>query len=437
MSELLAVSIEQLHPHLSFEVLTQFPSTLEAQDALILCLNPSANEALMHQAEALLGKHEGKVFKCVKFPVDPQAMPEGMRNLLAYNFYELDTVAGTIESPDVLTAAMPMLFWTQLVDLAYDILGATAAKGSTMNIGKGKAIYLAETGFDLDQHRRTIRRELSRFGYRVLPQNLLPQAEEHLRPIVHQELEQCIFSIHLVSEGRGELLAGQDVSIAEFQYELAEFHAHQQAKRGENFQILVWMPPFLKFTNERQQLFAEKLIEKADAQKGIELIQMQLEDFKTVVLRQLAIQLKKKIGQSNHDTSINTDRRSAYLIADLRDVENSKPLAEWLPKKGFDVFWMGNDNRAAERGRHIAYLNQSDANIVFFERATKEWLITKLQDILKAPGLGRRKPKCPTIVWAANSQAQRFAQDLIGRMPQYSDVKVLSALETLEPLLPN
>ena len=41
---------------------------------------------------------------------------------------------------------------------------------------------------------------------------------------------------------------------------------------------------------------------------------------------------------------------------------------------------------------HQENLRRCDASIIYYGDATEEWIKTKLQDLLKAPGFGRDKP---------------------------------------------
>jgi hypothetical protein len=366
-----------------------------------------------------------RVFKVVKAPIEQHLLPSALKSLIAYHFYEIDHVSGTIVSPHKLgESAMSPALWANLVDLAYDVLESLSSDGIMINMGRGRAVYLAEAGADQQPQRRLIKRELSRYGYRILPSSNLPEEINALKAHIQADLEQSVFAVHLVGETRGAMVQQSELSVAELQHDIILRHATQH----HAFRTFIWIPPHLRITNERQQLFVDKLIETADAQRGMELIQMQLEDFKIIILRQLAYQVRKALGQEAELRQEEPSQKpSVYLMADTRDVTQSAPLASHLLEQGIEVFWIGHDARAAERSRHIEYLNRCDASIIFFEKASKEWLITKMQDVLKAPGLGRRKPKGKNAIFVRLPEQQQIAESICQRFAQYADIEIIHA----------
>ncbi len=82
-----------------------------------------------------------------------------------------------------------------------------------------------------------------------------------------------------------------------------------------------------------------------------------------------------------------------YLICDKQDVQECKPLADLLEKQGFKVLSTEFEGNLLDlRYLHQQNLRRCDGSIIYCGKAKEEWMKTKLQDILKAPGLGRKKP---------------------------------------------
>ena len=113
-----------------------------------------------------------RLFKILKSPLTLQEQPTNLRDLLAYEMYQLDIESGAMkEYSDFFSPEAEKQYWMILVDLAYDIhasllfLQEKSAKADVKNLFKRKTIYLAETSHDLSIQRNIIKRELQRYGY--------------------------------------------------------------------------------------------------------------------------------------------------------------------------------------------------------------------------------------------------------------------------------
>ncbi len=167
-----------------------------------------------------------RVFKVFKAPLNTQEQPPRLRELIGYEMYQLDTETGE--------------YWMKMVDLAYDIYDSLLQlrdlnnkSSEVRNIYKRKSIYLAETGHDLSVQRNIIKRELTRHGYVVLPQQTLPSSLNELEKIVRKELEECSLSIHLVGSAYGEIPTGSDRSVVDIQNRLAAERSLKVKESGQ------------------------------------------------------------------------------------------------------------------------------------------------------------------------------------------------------------
>jgi hypothetical protein len=86
---------------------------------------------------------------------------------------------------------------------------------------------------------------------------------------------------------------------------------------------------------------------------------------------------------------------------------------------------VGNNPLASHRERHIDYLNNCDICIICYYHASEAWLVTKLQDILKSPGLGRKKPLGRSAVATFNDKMTTQTSAILDRYTQYKDIALL------------
>ena len=375
------------------------------------------------------GDSDIQVFKVMKAPISQHDMPQELRQLLAYNFYYIDMESGVVKEYEQFeNIEADNAFWLTIVDLVYDILNHFHGEQYTKaTMGKGKTIYLAEVGSDLSRERQLVKRELKRFGYRILPDRNLPDKKDELEIMVKSDLEKCTFSIHMIGEERGALVEGRDETFTEIQERIADEHSTQSFNNHQFFNQLVWLSPNMKITNEKHRIFIEELKKNTNKEFGSELIQMRLEDFKSVILRQLAQQIKQTVNIEQYSTGLQgSGKPKIYLITDKRDFRASEPIAEWLKSQGYELLWPGDGSSTTDRATHVKFLNECDASIIYFQDASKDWLITKLQDILKSPGLGRSKPKGPNGVFTTSEQVKTDIEKLKEQYEQYEEFEIIN-----------
>ena len=148
-----------------------------------------------------------------------------------------------------------------------------------------------------------------------------------------------------------------------------------------------------------------------------------------MILRQLARQLQQLASLDYASSSENGEAKeeaSVYLITDRRDYYASEPLAAWLEEAGFKLLRPDNAQNTTDRKTHIEFLNSCDSAIIFYDKASHPWLVTKLQDILKAPGLGRTKGKGLNAVFTLNNESAEEINQIKEQFIQYKDIQILS-----------
>ncbi|MFL6199346.1 MAG: hypothetical protein ACJ76J_09230 [Thermoanaerobaculia bacterium] len=352
---------------------------------------------------------KARIFKVVKTPVPAERHPEEMQSFLGYEFYVVDPQSGrprelaqSSYGPEAERA-----FLAKLDDLAYDItklleLMRQNGDGDKTEVRRG-TVYLAETSFDLRDEREAVKRDLIRNGYEVLPDQPLPLVTGDFAASVRAQLARCTLSIHLVGKNYGVVPEGETRSIIVLQHEIA---AERSAADG--LSRLIWLPPGLVVEDERQRELLGYLHTAPSVHAGAELLEVPLEDLKTLIYRQLAppVSAKKAAPAAGKEIS------HVYLVCDQPDVEAARPLEDFLFDQGFEVSLpLFDDDEAQARLDHEESLCGCDAVLFFYGEAGEPWLRRKLRELQKSAGLGREKPLLARGIYVGNPlnpQKERF-----------------------------
>ncbi len=229
--------------------------------------------------------------------------------------------------------------------------------------------------------------------------------------MVREDLDRCRLSIHMVGEDYGYKPRGSELSVVDIQNRVASDHTYQMAEKNKElkeekkqpFSRLIWVSPDLKNVTERQKIFIEDLKSDAASLEEAEVLQIQLQELKTIIREELVTggRFKTKRNIKGLDNKKASDHsKMIYLIADKRDIKQINELQEYLKKKGFNVVSPSYEGDLVDlRYIHQENLRRCDASIIYFGGATEDWIKTKLQDLLKAPGFGREKPMVAKAVY--------------------------------------
>jgi hypothetical protein len=362
-----------------------------------------------------------RVFKVVKTHVDEAEMPEELRGLLGYHFYDFDERGRPREFRPDDPPNKDQRYWDRLEDLALDIVkalksfGADSQRDARRDAGAGedadalpleKKVYLAETTADVTPERDRIRRELQQRGYYVLPDRELPRGAAEFEQKVAEHLSRCALSVQLVGSTYGLIPEGEEErSIIRMQEELAT----RRAASDPSFSRLIWMPPGLEPQGNRHRAFVEALHTSLGA--GAELLQTSVEDLKMRVVEKLTQRAEPPARQSGGGGDPEGPR-AVYLICDNRDVGDVTPIEDYLFNQGFEVINSAvvseGDDAAQSHRESLLYC---DAALIYYGNANQMWLRSKLWDLQKARGWGRTSPLAAKAVYVSAPQTtdkQRF-----------------------------
>ena len=349
---------------------------------------------------------KARVFKVVKTPVSHDRLPGEVQPMLGYEFFVYDEKGRPRElSRD--NNGGQRAFLTKLDDLAYDIANLLDQLKSEAAVAPAEpkgTVYLAETSYELREEREAIKRDLIRNGYEVLPDRSLPLVAPELDALVREQLLRSSVSIHLVGRNYGIVPEGATDSIVQRQQALAS-----EAAPATKLSSIIWLPPGLQIEDERQLAFVRHLQTSPSVHAAAELLEVPIEDLKTVIYRKLA---PPAVVVKAAAPAAGEEHPRLYLLCDQQDVEAAQPLEDYLFGEGFEVILpFFDDDEAQTRLEHEENLRSADVLLLYYGSGDELWLRRKLRELQKSAALGREKPWLARCIYAGapvTPQKQRF-----------------------------
>ncbi|MDX1627147.1 MAG: DUF4062 domain-containing protein [Fulvivirga sp.] len=340
-------------------------------------------------------KDPQRIFKVLKTPILIENQPPKLKERIGYDLYFINPETGETEDfKDFFSTYAERDYWMKIVDLAYDIhesiMFFEEKTSGVQAIYSRRTIYLAETGHDLSVQRNIIKRDLQRHGYKVLPDQTLPQELDRLEKQVKDYIASSDLSIHLIGNSYGEIPEGSDRSVVDIQNKIAALRS-MEVKDKSTFSRLIWISPHLENASEKQLAFIENIKRDLSSSEGAEILQTPLEDFKNIVREELIeVGLGKKYTQQ---ATTSNGKPSVYVLHDKIDEQGTEKIKKAIEKAGYKVLTPAFNGELLElRQRHITNLRDFDAAIIYQDKVNDQWVRMKLLDLLKAPGFGRKKP---------------------------------------------
>lgn len=387
--------------------------------------------------------NHARVFKVTKTPVRVDQHPEKIQNVLGYDFYITDGATGrTKELSQTLGQDTERLYWEKLDDLAHDIssfLESLEQPGAISQVsganglpGSQGKIFLAESTYDIQNFRDNLKRELQGHGYQVLPDKQLPLIASPLQENIISNLKEVDLSIHLLGENYGVIPEGTQKSIVEIQNDVASSFSVTN-----NIPRFIWIPENCEPSDDRQIGFINKLSSGYEGVAGADLVNSSLEDFKSAVIDKLE-SLKKEEKKEEPAATAEGGLKIIYLICDALDLEEIRPLEDFLFNNGYEVvipIFEGDESDIRED--HVENLKACHGVILFFSQANELWLRSKMRDFMKISGYGREKPLAFKAVFVAppDSMAkQRFRTleaEVINGLEGFPEDKLQSILSKI------
>jgi len=280
------------------------------------------------------------------------------------------------------------LYWQRADDIAYaikrmlDSVPVEAATGAAA-VAAPVAVYLARTSSDMKERRQALQRELEDRGYRVLPEQELPEDAEAYAKAVKADLQLASLSVHLIGVRYGSIPDGADKSGVVLQAELALAH------RDTVLRSVLWSPPEVALADlaeERQHAFVEQLEQSAFERHRAEFVRSSIEQLKSLVIERL----RTPPVPAPDGAPSPAAGAVIYLVCDPVDRADSKPLQAALAQQGFVVVRPSIEGTTEELiEENKANLVSCDVVVVVWGRSREAWVRGKLREAQQAPGWGR------------------------------------------------
>ena len=353
-----------------------------------------------------------RIFKIVRSPQKGHFLLDYLSDSVSYDFFHFDTSTDELVIYDDFTGpTSEKTFWMRLYDLAYDLFkvmdGIKSVDNEIANISNDLnsiTVYLAEVGADLLSQRDSIKRELMRNGYKVLPEKNMPKDLESIMKLVRRDLKASDMSIHLVGSDYGKI-QGSNSSVIDLQNRMASEHFNDlekfDAETELNFGRVIWVAPDLNNLSVKQRLFIENLKKDSDSMNKADLLETTIEELKAYVINKINME----IDQYERFTGKTEAKKGkvVYLIHDRSEISKCKKIESFLSSNGYEVIttdFTGNPDEM--RSRHNDNLRKCDATLIYYGNENEEWVRSKQKDLMKSLGLGRDKPISPQAILIEN-----------------------------------
>jgi hypothetical protein len=366
------------------------PAALDESDGLILIVSNNYIKENLNKLDQSLLAVPSRVYKIDLDSILRTAQPKEIRTLNSFNFFE-----STVGSDDITRLSAQtegQTFWLKIIDLAFEINRTMYQKKNRSVDQDTKTIYLAETSYDQINNRDEIKRELIRHGHIVLPANPFSSDLKELESQIRECLEKADLSVHIVGASYGEIPDGSDKSIVEIQNQLStEHYGKRKGSDLEYLHRLIWMPLNLKARSDQQKIYLDQLKDDIVSTAGAEIIQTPLEILKTVIHSRLQIfDAESRIRKMKE--SSRSDKKSVYVLFDKKDESEMSSMIQDIQSRNIEVILPKFESKQIEfLESHRNSLVKSDA-VLLYANKNLNWVNSKLNDVIKAPGFGKQFP---------------------------------------------
>ena len=356
-------------------------------------------------AKGNLGIRVGEKSRCLKavksfLPRDQH--PAELKGPLGYEFFDEDPELRRPKDFSYLPGGYKHeRYLDKIEEIAFDVAELLKEiDNKTPAPSENGTVYLAEVTSDRAEFRDSIKNELRSRGYRVVPDEELPETAAEYREAVQKNLDQSVLAVHLIGSRYGSILEGdEDKSVLEIQNELAA----ERCSQVPSFARVIWIAPDVVPTGKYHPTFVNLLKTDQQAQKGAEVIERSFEELKNRVIEKLTT--PKQAAKLLQFPTAELVR--VYLMCDKLDFDPVKALRDYLFDHEYEVILSaseGDDTQVIQF--HKDNLLECDAALIYYGNGNQFWLHSKLSDLRKAAGWGREKPLLGKAVYLAPPETE-------------------------------
>jgi hypothetical protein len=324
-----------------------------------------------------------QIFKIGLEPLKKSLKNNCLEQLLSYEFFEKNVYNRKAKSFDPSTTGKTFGLYSRMLDLAYDFANTISNFKDNRKEDKDiKYVYLGATSIDMHDSRDEIRRELQHFGYRVLPLVNIPYNLNEFDNFITQNLKKADAVVQLMGMQYGEIIKGSKYSLSDLQNRIIkEYMINDSAKPLKRY---IWIPSHNKINDQRQTLFLNRL-KRDEAGLNTEIIESPVETFKTILASRLSD--NHSYVKEEYDNIF-----KVYIITEETSSNDVEKISSTLSLSGLKAVILDTSEQIGIYARHLQKLRDCDSVIIYQQENNNDWISSKLRDLIKAPGIGRKKP---------------------------------------------
>jgi hypothetical protein len=323
------------------------------------------------------------IFKIYLEPLKKQLKNQCLEQLLSYEFFEKNIYNRKAKSFDPSTTGKTFGLYSRMLDLSYDFTNIIKNyRTEKSEDTESKNIFLGVAASDVQDSRDEIRRELQHYGYNVLPLINIPSNLADFENFLTQNLSKADAVVQIMGMQYGVVIKGSKYSLPDLQNKMIkEYMVNEPVRPLKRY---IWIPSHNKTNDQRQTLFLNRL-KRDEAGNNTEIIESPIETFKTLLAGRL----------SDNHFYVKEDYDNifkVYLVSEENRSKEIEKIYSTLSLSGLKAVTLDNSEQIGIYARHLQKLRDCDSVIIFQQEDNKYWLNSKLRDLVKAPGIGRKKP---------------------------------------------
>jgi len=305
-------------------------------------------------------------------------LPNGLKQAKQYNFYFFTSRRNILKYLEFDSSKSNA--WDKIMDIANDIKSIVANNNKQIESKLKYIVYLGRCSNDLQISRDKIQRELKQRNCIVLPEKEISDINND---IIYKQLEDCSLIIQVIG-GQYGTSSNNRYSNPELENRIIE----EFLNNNKDLKRLIWFPANLKSIESRQQLFINKIKNKSTG-NNTEIIESNIEQFKSILPEKLQEQNDKKFLSTKEDTEVETLKKQVYLIS--KQNNQSDLIKKYAIQFKIDI------NNFVQEQNEISYLQYLESIATFdnilIDNSNNDsiWLDSKLKDLVKAIGMDRKK----------------------------------------------
>lgn len=357
-------------------------------DGIILIASESYIKNKSYQSISAQIKDLEKVFKIDLSPIPKSSLPKELRGLNEFQFFTTENLKN--KTFDTLNGRKTaQAFGLKVIDLVFEISRVLYKKNQGSEGKEIRTVFLAETSYDQIANRDDVKRELRRHGFEVLPRVPFSSDLGEFEKQVKNCLEKADLTVQIIGEQYGEVLEGTNKSVIELQNELAtDYYTKSLSEVEHSLHRLIWMPLFLRPSSDQQKLYLDRLRDDISSTSGAEIIQTPLEILKTIIHTRLELFERDKMLTLRR-VKEKSDKKYVYLLFDQKDESYVEYLKTEISNRNISVIVPDFSGKQVDLlQQHRESLIKSDG-VLLFANSNLNWLNSKINDVIKAPGFGK------------------------------------------------